>query len=439
MQEDNLNKWLASSLRKAQEENPVPYQEGAWESFERKRNAGKSKAMAYWISGIAASMLLMIGYGLTQWSQNVERDNVPVPNQSEQFIAEEKEKGLPSQEENPTLSDPSASSSSIGQVGESQKDNSSVTSNSPSFKSENPATVKSATREPSTQKNLERIQELPTTSNSNLAVVSPTKENAIDSVSPPVSTKTQSADPESQAKLEDLKKQIALLTGDREEDVESNQSQMAFALGLNPGFGSGTQNNKTVTGSSLGMGIQMNLELSEKVSLGSGMGLNFYSQSSEGAGVVAFANAAYPTNERTEIEQVQVDLPLYITYPLTRNKAISLQAGFSNIVAFNQSAEQETRYVRQVTVQDASTSFNSVSFRNEDVSGFSSLEAPTSRFLPFASANLGVNIRVLESKKTSYLLMPFYNYPIQDISGTGNNVGFFGASFKVNFGPLPKK
>mgnify|MGYP005753389725 FL=1 len=439
MQEDNLEKWLGSSLRKAQEEIPVPYQEGAWEAFEKKRNVPKSKALAYWISGIAASLLLLIGYGLIQLTQVEEQGSNSTLDQSELLIAEEKARNSSSLEENPSFSETIASSSPVIQDALSSKESSSNVSSQNTSKTERNTVSQSVSSPSITQKTTEIKQQNSSAPSATLAGISPEKVSPKDSVSPTVSSNVAASDAENQAKLEDLKKQIAELTGDQEEKVESNQSLVALALGINPGFGAGTQNNQSVTGSSLGMGVQMSLPLSEKVSVGSGMGVNYFSQTSEGSGVVAFANAAYPTNERTEIEQVQVDLPLYLTYPLTRNKSISIQAGFSNIVAFNQTAQQETKYVRQVTVQDASTSFNSVSFRNESVTGFSSLDAPGTKFLPFATANLGVNIRVMESKKTSYLLMPFYNYPLQDISGTGNNIGFFGASLKVNFGTLPKK
>lgn len=441
MQEDNLDKWLASSLRKAQEESPVPYQEGAWESFEKKRFANKSKTLAYWISGIAASLVLLIGYSLIQFMPTDQEASTPALTSSV-LLSEDRIEEIPSSSEGNSNSSEVVESDaqSFGASGIERFSNSSpATQTENSFKSGKTSAGKSISNPLLATKDSESSQSILRTSPSNLALISTENENSKETLTPSGSVNSKAIEAENQAKVEALKKQIAELTGDQEEEVKSNQSNMAMALGLNPGFGTGTQNNQNVTGSSLGLGIQMNLALSEKVSLGSGMGLNYYSQTSKGPGMVAFANAAYPTNERTEIEQVQVDLPLYITYPLTRDKGISIQAGFSNIVAFNQTAQQETMYVRQVTVQDASSNLSSVSFRNENVTGFSSLDAPSTRFLPFATANLGVNFRVMESKKTSYLLMPFYNYPLQDISGTGNNIGFFGASLKVNFGPLPKK
>jgi hypothetical protein len=53
-------------------------------------------------------------------------------------------------------------------------------------------------------------------------------------------------------------------------------------------------------------------------------------------------------------------------------------------------------------------------------------------------ANLGENVRVYENKNTSYLLMPFYSYPLLDISGTGQNPAVLGAAVKITFGTLKK-
>jgi hypothetical protein len=49
-----------------------------------------------------------------------------------------------------------------------------------------------------------------------------------------------------------------------------------------------------------------------------------------------------------------------------------------------------------------------------------------------------VNVRVYENKKTSYLLMPFYSYPLQDITGTGQNPAVMGAAVKITFGTLKR-
>ncbi|TNF39792.1 MAG: hypothetical protein EP311_10140, partial [Cytophagales bacterium] len=59
MQEDNLDKWLAKNLRRHQDNDPVPYEEGAWEAFQAKR-VGAGFKFAYWAGGIAASLLIFL-------------------------------------------------------------------------------------------------------------------------------------------------------------------------------------------------------------------------------------------------------------------------------------------------------------------------------------------------------------------------------------------
>jgi hypothetical protein len=56
----------------------------------------------------------------------------------------------------------------------------------------------------------------------------------------------------------------------------------------------------------------------------------------------------------------------------------------------------------------------------------------------FFPGYLGVNVRVYETNKSSYLLMPFYSYPLLDISGTGQNPAVVGAAVKITFGTLKK-
>jgi hypothetical protein len=137
---------------------------------------------------------------------------------------------------------------------------------------------------------------------------------------------------------------------------------------------------------------------------------------------------------------VQVDIPVFFKYPVTRSQSISVQAGFSNLVTFNQSAQLESSYTRQIAVLDAQSAVtNSFTLRSESVNQFQDLSVPNQRFFPLATANFGINFRLFESKKTSYEVMPFYNYPLQEFSGYGEKLGMFGASFKVNFRNIKQK
>lgn len=436
-----MDKWIASSLRKQQEENPLPYELGAWEAFEKKRKAAKIKVLSYWTTGVAASLLLMLlAYNSMDFSNPSTQTPIvagvetPQPNSGSNL----------NQEENISGNDANAGLIADASVVEKSENSGSKAKAGTSRNSRSSQAI---------QPELPRTENLSYINTQTTVTISKITESGEEEVistevieeSPKASLAMQlnSSDSDSiaQAKLEILKAQIAELTGEEEKPKSTDPSgNWNMALGVNPGFGSGQVDNRNITGSSLGIGLQMAMALNDKVSLGSGMGVNYFTQSNVGPSIVTLANAAYPVDETIEVQQVQVDVPIYVTYPVNRSRSITLQAGFSNLVAFNQSAKQESVYTRQVAVLDQESSFtNSISFRTESVSNLSTIETPASKFYPFATANLGVNFRILESKKTSYQVMPFYNYPIQDISGTGNNIGFFGASLKVNFGVIHKK
>jgi hypothetical protein len=152
------------------------------------------------------------------------------------------------------------------------------------------------------------------------------------------------------------------------------------------------------------------------------------------------AGISSAVTQTDQISQVQVDIPLYVRYPITRSQSVSVQAGFSNLLTFNQSAEQQTSFTRQVAVPDANAAnANSFTLMTQTVDQLSSLAVPQSKFYPFATANFGINVRLYQSKKTSYEVMPFYNYPLQEFSGYGQKLGLFGASFRVNFGAVERK
>jgi hypothetical protein len=185
--------------------------------------------------------------------------------------------------------------------------------------------------------------------------------------------------------------------------------------------------------------MQVDKALAGNLHVGSGLGVNYLSQATEGPVAMKLAGVNSPIERTTQVEQVQVDLPVYLRYALTSSKSISVQAGFSNLLTFNQAAQQELVYTRQVAAVPADASSNTLSsLKSAQVVETSTLAGPSTRFFPFALANLGVNVRVYQTKKSNYLLMPFYSYPLQDISGTGQNPAVLGAAVKVTFGTLKK-
>lgn len=230
------------------------------------------------------------------------------------------------------------------------------------------------------------------------------------------------------------------LSDEEIKEILETKSFASIAMGVSPGFGSSSSSRQATSGSSVGLGVMVDMEITGKLIMGSGLAVNYLNQTSESQNYnYGGANAlALTVTETDEIKQVQVDIPLYFKYPITRNRAISIQAGFSNLITFNQGAEQESSYTRQVAVYGAMAS-SSFKLQSESVSQSQQLDVPNQKFYPLATANLGVNIRLFQAKKTSYEVMPFYNYPLQEFSGYGEKLGMFGASFKVNFGAIQGK
>lgn len=435
MQEDNWSKRLAESLRKQQEDSPLPYEPGAWEAFEKRRKIGVISPIYYWMSGVAASIALvfMIGYGLLspeEKADQVASSQEPIEQLPSEIPSLETEKVQPEKVD--------ASSSELL---------ADVSKPLPSFK----AKAGNATSENVTSK--EKVQIASSKPSISASTTEHIETIASELVNPPlvaleekvVSEQQTGSQPETKSPLvtmteEEAKAKLMAQIGEElKEESEKERRVSSVILGFGPGFGNSTQNNVATSGSNLGLGVAYDMNLGKKLALGSGLGLNYLNQSSQSQDYAQVAGFASAVQETQQVQQVQVDIPLYVRYPVTRDNSISLQAGFSNLITFNQEAEQVVSFTRQVYVADAmNVSANASTLKTEQLSLASDLIVPSQRFFPLATANLGVNIRVYESPKTSYLVMPFYNYPIQDISGTGQNPGVVGAAFKVRFGANKK-
>lgn len=433
MQEDNWSKRLAESLRKQQEDSPLPYEPGAWEAFEKRRKTGVISPIYYWMSGVAASIALvfMIGYGLLSPEEKADQiasSQEPIEQVPSEIPSLETEKVQPEK----------VDASSTELLADVSKPLSSLKGNAWNVASEKVISkekVQIASSKPSSSANTtEHIETI-----------------ASESLNPPLialeekvaSEQQTGSQPETKSPLvtmteEEAKAKLMAQIGEElKEETEKERRVSSVILGFGPGFGSSTQNNVATSGSNLGLGVAYDMNLGKKLALGSGLGLNYLNQSSQSQDYAQVAGFASAVQETQQVQQVQVDIPLYVRYPVTRDNSISLQAGFSNLITFNQQAEQVQSFTRQVYVADAmNVSANASTLKTEQVSVASDLIVPSQRFFPLATANLGVNIRVYESPKTSYLVMPFYNYPIQDITGTGQNPGVVGAAFKVRFGAI---
>lgn len=455
MQEDKTSKWLASQLRKHQEEDPLPYELGAWEAFESKRAGKSNKKPSYWLSGIAAALVLVtIAGGL--W---ISRDVTELPSDpainaialEEVPLAGSEESTTASTDGTPVDSSPRSTQPSVGESSPSTRrtapslafgknGQTDKTSSSGDAKVNNPGISQPTIRplpnilEPANSQNLaimsEPVKEPGTKTvelGDLLAIDEQQVEQRVQVAEKPKETVAGLFPKEPQLSEEEIK------------DLLETKSFARLAMGVSPGFGASQNSRQATSGTSLGLGVMVDMEITGKLVMGSGLAVNYLNQTSEGQSYnpgAALSNAVTMT-ETSKINQVQVDIPLYFKYPVTRDNGVSVQAGFSNLITFNQGAQQESSYTRQIAVLDAgSASFKMMS---EAVNQSQDLAVPNQKFYPLATANLGVNIRVFESQKASYEVMPFYNHPLQEFSGYGEKLGMFGASFKVNFGTIHKK
>ena len=454
MQEDKTNKWLASKLRKQQEDSQLPYELGAWEAFEKKRSAIAGKKKSYWISGIAAALALLVVAGGLWLSKDLETGKPTSSGQlalegSTSALDEESVTSVPenAQKENqqiPTETSELAKSNSEiktkaqatasplhSKNGQPNSNPIQIASNDSNLK------LKGATQTKNQQSNEQTIVS-PESGISDM-LSKPDLMQSIVATSETANQKQGSSTSEALVESVELPKEPQL-TAEEIEEILETPSFARLALGLYPGFGASQNSSQVTSGSSLGLGVMVDMDIAGKLIMGSGMAINYLNQASESQSYAQIAGFSSPVTQTQEIVQVQVDIPLYFRYPITRSQSISVQAGFSNLITFNQSAEQESSYTRQVAVLDANDAgSNSFTLRSESVNQSQALSVPDQRFFPLATANLGVNFRLFESKKTSYEVMPFYNYPLQEFSGYGEKLGMFGASFKVNFGTVQKK
>lgn len=427
MQEDKWSTQLGERLRKLQEEAPQPYLPGAWESFEARRNQKRRiPPFWWWAGGMAASLALIFFVGLS-WNGENKEQLAPQQVALETQVLQEDSPNLAAQNQGnleSTMNGEEAGSALSEQPSKKRSDSSILF--------------------PSTEQKSTRLvaSNTITTEESNRTIESTT--GAIPAQA--LANSEQAA--QQVASLEEAKGSVATSTPvpmyaeinptEATALLAQQKDPLAFAVGLGPGFGNSSEANQVTSGSRLGLGMQVDMALAGKLRIGSGLGVNYLSQATEGPSVFSLAGVNSPIEQTTQVQQVQVDLPLYVRYSLTPSKSISVQAGFSNLLAFNQAAQQELVYRRQVAAPADATTNSLGALKTMQVVETSTLAGPSTRFLPFAQANFGVNVRVYENKKTSYLLMPFYSYPLQDISGTGQNPAVLGAAVKITFGTLKK-
>ncbi|MBB6327579.1 hypothetical protein FHS59_003222 [Algoriphagus iocasae] len=481
MKEDKSDKWIASSLKKHLEEGKLPYEVGAWEGFQKVRNARKRRNIYYWGGAVAASLLLLFGISQvlrmeTSVPDDTLRNTEILSNQEKETMVETPN----SDEEN--LVEPSESAIAIapetsGDTEKTTPKTESKSSRTPktddSVKADKPLLAVAEEEVPKVKESESAIQKeelnaiAPPEEKKEIPLIAKKEEKAVAKAEETIPTKEESIptkienttstiatlDQKTEVKEEpkasitivepkNENKTIAMVEEKDFPEIPKDHTKVVLGMGVSPGFGAMQQNDVNTIASSIGVGMILDVDLPGKLTVGSGFGLNYMNQQNETQMPVTVAGYRTSQVEKQDIQQVQVEMPIYVKYPVTRNNSISIQAGFSNLYAINQNAEQLTTINEQVAVNgslDAFSNSSSFAIQSNAVTQSRVLTNPDSKFYPFATVNLGVNIRFLETEKMNYMVMPFYNHQLRSISGFGNNFGMFGASLKLNFGGSDEK
>ena len=450
MKEDKLDRLIAASLKKKLEEAEVPYELGAWESFQKKRKLRQRKTTAYWAGGIAAGLALLLAVGKV-----MDTDSLRPVRETEEILAEQ----FQSEESQPTPPDTvygPKESSSVEPTGKDPEPEEIKPSGSSQL-----ATQDSEVKSPAKAASEPVQQEQPIQLKENQLAVTPTipelpvkpeiqvEQKAVAEANTAAenqntgSEKAEEKPAQSLALAESEKpddQELLALSEDMKEktdfpEIEKDRTMVNLGMGVSPGFGGSQASNRATSASTIGLGMLVDIDLPGKLVVGSGLGLNYLNQVNEVQSSIQAYGNSYPQTDKTEVRQVQIEIPVFVKYPITRNNSVSLQAGFSNFYALNQKADLEYTANAPVPSYSAnSLGSSSFSIQNRVVQENSVLESKDGRFYPFATVNLGINLRVLETEGASYVIMPFYNYQVKQISGYGDTYGLFGASFKMNFG-----
>jgi hypothetical protein len=434
MQEDNWSKRLAESLKKEQEDNPLPYEEGAWEIFNKKKYTTKPLHWYYWSSGIAASIVMgivllnslstdplypevqnspeeMAGNNKKESHQDPFSDNIT-------FRIEQKDSLVIQRIENLNVRAPKSNSLTLQQMGLVKNG----ISLSTDFYSNDMESLSSNLSENHSKDSIFNSADQSFFGRIVSSESSSLKNNTI-----------YLTEEEALAKI-----RIQMQEGPLEVE-SSKQMASSLFLELGSGFWNTSQNDISTSGSNISLGLKYDLNVGTNISLGSGLGVNYLNLTNQSEQNFRIAGFSTPIIELQQVQQIQMDVPVYMRYAINTSKSVSIQAGFSNLFTFNQQAIQTVSSSRQVSGTDGMNAMSGTpTLKVEQLSQTSALNIPSNRFFPFASANLGMNILVYTNQKTNFLLMPFYQYPLQDISGTGKNPGVTGAALRMKFGALKK-
>lgn len=469
MKEDKLDKQIAASLKKHLGEASVPYELGAWEGFQKKRRQRKYKGIAIWASSIAASVALLLivanAIDLKESEDNpaTQLATKTQPATEEALSTEEASTValkdslgvIPEELATEPLASSGKKDSKVDQKGNTKTNNPILPTNKRvsdpvevplgDLRKETVDSEQLAVERPNVEKQkaypeIKKAfpdQNVAETVTEEKAVVIPNEEEIEQKVLPQeqvIERIIAEADPVEKGKSPLVQDPQTMVSEADFPEISKTKTEVNLGMGVSPGFGIMQAENTVTSAASIGVGVLVDVDLPGKIVLGSGLGVNYLNQVNEMEGMTMAYGNSYPQTDKIEVRQMQLEIPVFVKYPVTRNNSVSIQAGFSNFYSLNQKADQKSEYTAQVPMFSDALGSSSFSIVKQNMQETTPLETNDGKFYPFATLNLGVNLRVLETSGANYYIMPFYNYQVRQISGYGNTYGLFGASFKMNFG-----
>jgi len=464
MKEDKLDKQIAASLKKHLGEASVPYELGAWEGFQKKRRQRKYKGIAIWASSIAASiaLLLLVANAIdlkegeddaaTQLATEKATEKTLITEDNSTVILKDSLEVRQEEIGTEPLASREQKGNKVDQKGNLKTKNPILPTNK---RASDTVEVPLRDLREETINTEQLIVELPNVEqqkafpeaekalpDQNVAesvkeekAVAVPKEQVIEEKTLPLERVIEQtiaeADPVEKEKAPLIQDPQTMISEADFPEISKEKTAVNLGMGVSPGFGMMQAENTVTSASSIGVGMLVDVNLPGKIVLGSGVGVNYLNQVNEMESVSMAYGNSYPQTDKIEVRQMQLEIPVFVKYPVTRNNSVSIQAGFSNFYSLNQKADQKSEYTAQVPMFSEANSFSIV---KQNIQESTPLETNNGKFYPFATLNLGVNLRVLETSGANYYIMPFYNYQVRQISGYGNTYGLFGASFKMNFG-----
>lgn len=196
---------------------------------------------------------------------------------------------------------------------------------------------------------------------------------------------------------------------------------------LSPSVGSGGK--QSVASSGLGVGLEMEVPVpGSKFSMSTGVVFNALYFDSDRTMTGLFLDEEETAN-RKETELYGLDIPLNMTYRISDR--VSLKTGVSSYIILKESTDMTETFDREVEVFQ-SIDGNLVRYTTTElVSVKETTEAKNIRFAPLGTINLSIGYRVPLTPGLNFEIQPFYKYPLRSLSVRENSTHTVGVALKV--------